>query len=260
MKPLILITNDDGISSPGLAAAAEAVADMADILIAAPHTQQTGMGRAFPRSRDTGMIEEKELSIGGRTVLGYAVHGSPALAVSHGVLELAERRPDLCISGINYGENMGAVLTCSGTLGAAFEAVSHGIPSIAVSLEIDFTVHRVNDFPETDWRTAAAMLRRWTKRVLDDGMPGQADILNINVPAFTPCPEECRITTQSRQNYFEFVKPSKRDLHRPFMMESRLYVDKKTLEKDSDIYAVHVDRVTSVTPLSTVMSVKIQEH
>ena len=97
MKPLILITNDDGIHSPGLAAAACAAADLADILIVAPHTQQTGMARAFPRTEDAGIIEEEWIQINGQEVRGYGVHGSPALAVAHGVLELAERKPDLCI-------------------------------------------------------------------------------------------------------------------------------------------------------------------
>lgn len=118
MKPLILITNDDAIRSPGLAAAAEAVEDLAELLIAALHIQQTGMERLFPRHPDNGIIDEKILKINGHDVKGYAVHGTPALAVAHGVLELTDKKSDLCISGINYGENMRSGLTCSGTLGA----------------------------------------------------------------------------------------------------------------------------------------------
>lgn len=255
MKPLILITNDDGIRSPGLIAAAEAVADIGDILIAAPHTQQTGMGRAFPRMEDTGMIEEEAVEIRGWPVRAYGVHGSPAFAVAHGILELSGRRPDLCISGINYGENMGAVLTCSGTLGAAFEAVSHGVPAIAVSLEADLDIQRSNEFRAADFGPSMELLRIWTARVLEEGMPKHVDILNINVPAAPRHPGEYRITAQSRQNYFEFIRPGKRDLHRPFSLRSRLHVDEETLEKDSDIYAVYVDKTASVTPVNIVMSI-----
>lgn len=256
-RPLILITNDDGIHSPGLRAAAEAAADMADIVIAAPHTQQTGMGRAFPDTEDMGVIETESMDINGRMVQAYGVHGSPALAAAHGILELAGRRPDLCVSGINYGENMGAVLTCSGTLGAAFEAVSHNVPAIAVSLETDLKIQRSNDFQAADFGPAAEVLRTWTARVLEEGMPENVDILNINVPADPRSPGEYRITTQSRQNYIEFIRPGKRELDRPFSMKSRLYVDEETLERESDIYAVYVDKVASVTPLNIVMSVEM---
>ena len=258
MKPVILITNDDGVRSPGLRAAAEAVADLGDILIAAPHTQQTGMGRAFPRAEDTGMIEEGTMEIRGRSVPAYAVHGSPALAAAHGILELAGRKPDLCISGINYGENMGAVLTCSGTLGAAFEAVSHGMPAIAVSLEADLHIQRSNDYGEAGWDNSREILHIWARQMLEEGMPEGVDILNINVPAFPDRQGAYRITTQSRQNYFEFIKPGKRDLRQPFALKSRLYVDEETLERDSDIYAVYIDKIASVTPLNMVMSVELR--
>lgn len=257
MKPLILITNDDGIRSPGLAAAALAVEDLADILIAAPHAQQTGMGRAFTRSPDGGIIEKEDMTVNGHEVMAYAVHGTPALSVAHGVLELADRKPALCISGINYGENMGNLLTCSGTLGAAFEAASHNIPAIAVSLEAEFEKVCSDNFEQKDWRPAMDMLRRWAVKILDEGMPPNTDVLNINVPSIPDNSKMYRITTQSRQNYFEFIKPGKRLFHKPFRMDSRLYVDEDTLEEDSDIYAVYKDRIISVTPISKVMSVRL---
>lgn len=257
MKPMILITNDDGILSPGLAAAAEAVADLADVVISAPHTQQTGMGRAFPRTEDTGIIEAVEMSVRGRSMKGYSVHGSPAFAAAHGILELSERKPDLCISGINYGENLGTVLTCSGTFGAALEAVSHKVPAIAVSLEADLQIQRSNEFQDTDWGASMNVLRTWVSRVLQEGMPKDVDILNINVPAKPAKWGEYRITTQSRQNYFQFIKPEKRELGQPFLLKSHLWVDEDTLEKDSDIYAVYVDKIASVTPVNIVMSVEM---
>lgn len=259
MKPLILITNDDGIRSPGLAAAAEAVEDLAELLIAAPHMQQTGMGRAFPHCPDNGIIDEKILEINGHKVKGYAVHGTPALAVAHGVLELTERKPDLCISGVNYGENMGSVLTCSGTLGAAFEAVSHEIPAIAVSLTADLSVQRSDEFRETDWSTAKKMLRLWTSRILREGMPKNVDLFNINVPACGMKPEEYRITTQSQQSSIQFVKTAPRDMKQPFALKSRILTPKEVLEKDSDIYAVYVDKITSVTPINVNMTANWRE-
>ena len=252
-KPLILITNDDGIHSPGLLAAAEAVSGLGELLPSAPIHQQTGMGRAFPRMADTGILEPVELCAGGQEIQGFGVHGSPAFSVSYGVLELAPRKPDLCISGINYGENLGTCVSCSGTLGAAFEANSHGIPAIAVSIPMDLSLQRTDDYPQADWEAAKIVLRHWAQWVLENGMPAGVDTLNISLP-LKPCdPKLCRITTQSRQNYYEFIRPGRRDFGKPYALKSEISLHMDTLERDSDIYAVCVDNVVSVTPMSMLM-------
>jgi len=116
MKPYILLTNDDGITSPGLLALAEVLIDFADVCIAAPIHQQTGMGRSFPRVPDNGIIKQIPLTLNNRTIPAYGVYGSPAFVVAHAMLELVDRKPDLCLCGINYGENLGLSLTCSGTV------------------------------------------------------------------------------------------------------------------------------------------------
>lgn len=250
MKPLILVTNDDGYRSPGIRAAAEAVWDLGEVLIAAPYQQQSGMGRAFPRTADDGIIEQSEITVQGTAIPIYGVHGSPALAAAHGILEIAGRKPDLCISGINYGENLGMTVTCSGTLGAALEAVSHGVPAIAVSVGADLSVQRTNAFPRTDWKPAMRILRRLAGEVLEKGMWPGADLLNINLPGDGPDKLEYRVTSLSRQNYFCFRKPEKRDWSKPFSLQSERMVDLDLLEPDSDIYAVYVDGRISVTPLS----------
>lgn len=254
MKPLILITNDDGCRSPGLQAVAEAVRGLGEILVAAPFVQQTGMGRAFPRAADNGIIEQSEMTVQGDRIPVYGVHGSPALAVAHGILEIAGRKPDLCISGINYGENLGMTVTCSGTLGAAFEAVSHGVPAIAVSVAADLSVQRTEAFPRIDWGPAMRILRSVAGEVLEKGMWPGADLLNINLPKAGADGSTYRVTSLSRQNYFCFRKPGKRDWSKPFSLQSELAVNLDGLEPDSDIYAVYVDRQISVTPLSVRMT------
>lgn len=248
-RPLILVTNDDGIHSPGLYAAAQVAAKIGDVIIAAPHTQQTGMGRSFPICPDDGIVEKVP-----GAMPAYAVHGSPARAVAYGVLELADRKPDLCVSGINYGENLGTCLPCSGTLGALFEASSHGIPGIAVSVEADLSRQHSEDFGEMDWSAAQSILERYIRQILEEGM--RADAWNINVPAGLQFPYPERRTVLSRQNYFYFLKPEKRDYSQPYRLKSEKLVDMESLEKDSDIYAVYVDRVASVTLLNFDMSVR----
>lgn len=258
MRPFILITNDDGILSPGLHAAVEAVQDLGDILIAAPIRQQTGMARSFPYLEDTGIIEEIPLEIGGKTMIGYGVHGSPAYCVAEGVIELAGRKPDLCISGINYGENLGRVLTLSGTVGAILEADSYDIPGIAVSALADMSTFFTMDYQEYPWKTAQAVTRRWTERILREGMPEGVRMFNINVPENATCDTPERMTRQALQTYFVFQKPEKRDFSRPHKIHSKIVIEEEKLEADSDIRAACIDRVISVTPLNGDLSVSIK--
>ena len=93
-KPIILFTNDDGIASPGLWAAAEAFADLCEVLVVAPREQQSGMGRSLPVTSEGRIYEQKHI-FSGSEVTVYAVDGTPAQAVQHGVLELAARLPSL---------------------------------------------------------------------------------------------------------------------------------------------------------------------
>ena len=257
MKPLILITNDDGILSPGLHAAAEAVMDFADLLIVAPHTQQTSMGRSFPKTDDIGIIDGHELILNGVISKAYGVHGSPATAVSHAILELADRKPDLCISGINYGENIGLSLSCSGTVGAAFEANSYDIPSIAISLEVPIENQHSNEFGKINWSAAKYFTRIIAKYILKNNLDPQIALLNINVPSNANENTEVLITRQSRQNYFIFNKPEKREFTHKHRLSVSLEINKETLEINSDIYAFVYKRAVSITPVTWDMTANI---
>lgn len=249
MKPLILITNDDGIYSPGIQAVAEAVDDLGELLIAAPITQQTSMGRAFPRIPDLGIIEPVALPVNGRKRTGYGVHASPAYTVAHAVLEIAGRKPDICISGINYGENIGMTLTCSGTLGACFEAQSHGIPALALSRQIGLDFQRSTRYSALPWEKEKKITRKWAEKLLKKKLPKGVDILNINIPQEVDDINDFMLTTQSDQNYFCFIKPEKRDFSKPFELQSQRQVALEKLDKKSDIYALYVEHRTSVTPV-----------
>ncbi len=133
-KCQILLTNDDGIQSPGLWAAAEALSELGFVTVAAPREQSSGMGRSLPMTSD-GVIRPEVLNVCGKDWTVYAVGGTPAQAVLHGILEIMPQKPDLVVSGINYGENVATGITISGTVGAAMEAASQGIPALAASLE-----------------------------------------------------------------------------------------------------------------------------
>lgn len=260
MKPLILITNDDGINSPGLRAAAEALCDIGEILIVAPKNQQTGMGRSFPKNIDTGIIEILYLELNKNKAFPfYAVSGSPAQAAAHGVLEIADRKPDLCISGVNYGENLGGTNFISGTLGATMEAASYGIPSLAFSIGAASHEHYEKPYSENDWNVVSFFVRKLASEILNNGLHHNISVLNVNIPSEATTNTEIRITSQSSQNYYTCIKPDKRDFTKAFKLPIKAEIDYETLEKESDIYAFCVDKVVSVTPIGKDLTVRDNE-
>jgi 5'-nucleotidase len=251
--PLILVTNDDGLDSPGLHAAAAAVADLGELLLVAPATQQTAMSRAFVTDAGAGVVRRVEMHIAGRAVSGYAVTGSPVMAVTHAVLELAGRPIALCVSGINYGENIGGAIGVSGTVGAAFEADAHGIPSIAAAITAQVSEWRT--FGTLDWTAARHFTWLLARQVLRQGMPEGVSVLNLNVPRGATTRTELRRTAQSQQPYYvRRGRGSARPLDQPYQFPVEVVVDRDRLEPGTDIHAIVCDQVASVTPLTWQMT------
>ncbi len=257
MKNLILVTNDDGIDSPGLRAAAEAVIELGDVICVAPQTQQTSMSRAFPKDPRNGIISAQSFRIGDALVPAYGVHGSPALAVSHAVLELCDRKPALCISGINYGENLGLSVFTSGTIGAAFEADSYDIPAIAVSREAPISQHHSSEFSAMDWAASKHFISKFASELLAMRLPPYFAVLNINLPHDATPSTPFEVTRQSRQNHFVLARPSKRIFAEPYRLRVEVKTDTATLEEDSDIACFCHRHHVSVTPLTWNLSCQL---
>ncbi len=246
-RPLILLTNDDGIQSPGIAAAAAALAPLGELVVAAPRDQQTSAGRSLPVTTD-GRIERVNMPVAGAQVEAYAVGGTPAQSVLHAVLEIVPRQPNLVVSGINYGENVGTGITVSGTVGAALEAAALGIPALAVSLQILgeewYTYH------DLDFSAAAAFTARFARSLLGRALPADVDLLKVDVPSEATPETPWRITRQSRQRYYMpyLIRDGGWDT-RGFV-SARIKVKQEEVEPDSDVYALVYDKVVSVTPVS----------
>ena len=255
-SPLILITNDDGIHSPGLRAAAATLELMGEILIVAPAQQQSGMGRSMPPFYE-GSICRQTIQVNGHEIEGYCVEGSPTQVVQHGLVEIAPRKPDLVVSGINYGENIGSGITISGTVGAAMEGADFQIPALAVSLNTA-PEHYLNPSETVDMRVAAYFLQFFAKRTLEVGLPPGADLLKIDVPQAATPQTPWRWTRVSRQRYFYPVKPHRRRPSDSGPLGFEIRIDLDTLEPDSDIRAVIVDGVVSVTPLTLDMTARVE--
>ena len=246
-RPLILLTNDDGIRSPGLKAAARAVQGLGELLVVAPATQQTAMGRSFTGRADA-VLEPAGFDVEGQAVRAYACEGSPASVVRHGLLVLCrERLPDLVVSGINYGENVGGSITASGTVGAAFEAASLGIPALAASLQMHPSAFLHHG--EQDWQAAEHFLGLFARKLLRASLPFDVDVLKLDVPEQATPDTPWRFTRLSRQRYFTRVLEAPTLASRLGDGHVAVKVDHATLEADSDIQAL-VEGAVAVTPLS----------
>jgi 5'-nucleotidase len=247
--PRILITNDDGILSPGLAAVAAAVDDLGELLLVAPMVQQTSMSRARSQTgMDNGVFSHQNVVFGNQKWKGIGINCTPALCVEYAISEISSGPIDLVISGINYGENIGNCVTVSGTIGAALEAADHGIPAIAISLEINSGDYHSFDQP-MDFTAAMYFCRQFAKKVLFNEIPSDVDILKIEIPVNATQYTKWVVTEQDRITYYQPQFKSRRD---PFIESGIIqhYSQKgKYLSEKSDAYALAQGWV-SVTPLS----------
>ncbi len=247
-QPQILLTNDDGIRSPGLWMAAQHLSQLGYVNVAAPRDQLSGAGRSLPSSSD-GMITTQPMEVNGQTWQVYAVGASPAQVVLHAVLEILPHKPDLVVSGINYGENVGTGITVSGTVGAAMEAASMGIPSLAISLETCPEYH-LSYSTDVDFSVAGYFAVYFGKLLLKHCLPFDVDVLKVDVPSDATPDTPWMITRVSRTPYYEPLPPERDSWEKPAPIPYRR--TDQTLDEpiDSDVYALRVKRLVSVTPLS----------
>lgn len=169
-KLSILVSNDDGIFSDGLASLVNQLHSIADVTIVAPDSQQSAVGHAITVHRPLRVREVKKEG----NFFGYAVDGTPADCVKLAIRNLMKTKPDLVISGINHGSNTAISVIYSGTVSAATEGTILGIPSFAMSL----TTFEAN----ADFSYAAKFACQLAKKVIENGL-GNGTMLNVNIPA-----------------------------------------------------------------------------
>jgi len=247
-KKQILLTNDDGIQSPGLWAAAQALSELGFVHVVAPRDQYSGAGRSMPSTSD-GLIQLQVVVVNGQTWQVHAVGGTPAQAVQHALLEILPQKPDLVVAGINFGENLGMGVTISGTVGAAMEAAALGVPALAVSLETD-PIHHYSHSEEVDFSTAAHFTTYFSRLLLETSLPEDVDLLKLDIPSDATPATPWHVTRLSRHNYFEPTAPQRDSWDTPTRIGYRYAFDKELHSPDSDTFAIVVRRYVSLTPLS----------
>jgi len=229
MLPLILVTNDDGVHAPGIRALADALRPLAEVHVVAPDREVSACSQSLALKHPL-RAERIEPSV-------HAVDGTPADCVNLAIVKLLPRRPDLVVSGINRGANLGDDIFYSGTVGGAREGTFFGVPAIAISLAAR---------AEIDFGPSAEFAARLAARVLDHGLP-ERTLLNVNVPPGHPA--GVAVTVQGRREHegtiLEALDPRRRTYY--WIEEGR---DKWESDELSDISAVRRGLV-SITPLQT---------
>ena len=226
--PNILLTNDDGIQAEGLRALAEALADLATISIVAPSSEQSGKAQSLTLRTPIicHPIAERQ----------WAIDGTPADCVIVALHKLLPEKPDLVISGINHGANLGENAYYSGTVGAAREAALHHIPAVAISL--------CSKKPSVDFERAARVARTVAELILEEGLSDEV-LLNVNVPE--PWQGGVKFTRQSKKITRNQLSEGKDPRGRTYYWLSEQRID-KDVEPDTD-YAAIFSGAVSVTPL-----------
>ncbi len=243
--PEILVTNDDGVYSSGIKAAYRSVCDLGNVTVAAPSVQKSGVGRSVSIFEPLRIYEIKL-----DTFEAYAIAGTPADSVILAIFAIMDRLPDLCVSGFNIGENISTdTVTTSGTIGAALEAASYGMPAITASIQVTDQGDKFDDHRhyEYDFDSGVDLVRKIAERALKRGFPDGVDILNVNIPRNATVDTEIEITRLARKIFKTGVEKRHDPRGRPYYwINGDLVPDD---EVGTDLHAFVRGHI-SVTPLS----------
>lgn len=171
-KPLILVTNDDGITAKGIRSLIEAVKPFGDIIIVAPDKPQSGMGHAITVNNPLRLVKSRLYS----EYEAYMCSGTPVDCVKLGIYEVLKKKPDLLVSGINHGENSSTNVLYSGTMSAAVEGAMEQVPSVGFSL-MDFSA-------DADFTVSKEVVKQVVQQMLTQSFP-LGTCLNVNIPKCT---------------------------------------------------------------------------
>lgn len=191
-KPLILVTNDDGITAPGIRTLIEVMNEIGDVVVVAPDSPQSGMGHAITIN-STLFVEKVTVDKGNQQE--YSCSGTPADCVKLAVKQILKRRPDLCVSGINHGSNSSINVIYSGTMSAALEAGIEGIPAIGFSL-LDY-----------NWNANFEPSKKFIKTIVENALENKIPngvVLNVNIPNLEEKDiEGIKVCRQAKANWEE---------------------------------------------------------
>ena len=225
-KPLILVTNDDGITAKGIKALIEVAQKLGEVVVVAPDSPQSGMGHAITIHDP---LRLKKVDLFGN-VEAYECSGTPVDCVKLGqYIALKGRKLDLCVSGINHGSNVATNILYSGTMSAAMEASMEGIDSIGFSL--------LNYKADADFETCKIWVEKIMRSVLENGLKG-GQLLNVNIPDLKNDEiKGLKVCRQSNSRWIEEFKENKDPMGRKYYWLTGSFVT-KDMSEDTDVWAL----------------------
>jgi 5'-nucleotidase len=256
-KPHILVTNDDGIESPGLWAAVKALSTLGKVWVVAPREQSTSAGRSTPPTSD-GYITPHIYRSNGLDVTAYAVGGTPAQAVLLALLDILPQPPDLVVSGINYGTNAGPGITNSGTVGAAIEAAAQKIPALAISIETKMEQELTHSL-EVDFSAAAAFTATFAKLLMKHRLPPDVHVIKIEVPSDATPQTPWEITNLSLEPVYLPHLAHRQSCDDPQKIWYTIQPNPSSFQPGTDAHTLFVKRMVAVTPLSIDMTSRVRK-
>ena len=234
-KPLILVTNDDGITAPGLRTLINIMNEIGDVVVVAPDSPQSGMGHAITIN-DTLYCKKEKIDDGPQTE--YSISGTPADCVKFAVRKILDKKPDLCVSGINHGANSSINVIYSGTMSAAVEAGIEGIKSIGFSL--------LNYNWDADFQPCEEYITRICKNVLSQKK--QDLILNVNFPSNTKQFKGIKVCRQAKGYWQDTYDKRISPLGKEYYWLTGEFINKDS-NKETDEWALSQGYV-SIVPVS----------
>ncbi|MCH5242327.1 MAG: 5'/3'-nucleotidase SurE [Muribaculaceae bacterium] len=234
-SPLILVSNDDGISAKGVHELIKCLQHIGDVVCVCPESPQSGMGMAL--TVNSPLRVKKLEDFHGAAM--YKVSGTPVDCIKMAVDNLLSRKPDIVVSGINHGSNAAINVVYSGTMGAAFEGCAYGIPSIGFSL----TSHD----EDAEFSPCMPVVDKLVRSVLEKGLP-LGVCLNVNMPAHVSCYKEMRVVRGCRgrwnDRYEEYFDPA----HRPFYWLAGNFINEEPQNEDTDEWCL-ANGIVSIVPV-----------
>lgn len=230
----ILLTNDDGISAPGIKALWDILRQEAEVFVVAPSMEQSASSQAITVHHP---IRVDEYNIDAEGIKGWSVGGTPTDCVKLALASILDKKPDIVISGINLGANLGSDVLYSGTVSAAIEGALHNIPAIAVSLDLR---------EEPDFSHAASFTYRLARKLMQEKLPSNT-LLNVNVPSSAKSAKEMMMTQLGVREYINTFDKRTDPRGRCYYWMGGQIMDREDAE-NTDVFAVKNGKI-SVTPI-----------
>lgn len=234
-RPLIFVTNDDGINANGVHALIDFISDFGDVICVCPDSPRSAQSMAITVNTPLRISHHDDYN----GSLMFSINGTPVDCVKLGIHAITQRLPNLVVSGINHGSNASINVIYSGTMGAALEGCAFGIPSIGFSL--------TNHSPSADFMPCKKFIRTIVNKVLTDGLP-KGVCLNVNIPDSIPAPVEMKVVRSAKgkwtDEYDKYVDPQ----GHPFYRLTGNFLNEEPEATDTDEWCLQ-HGIVSVVPI-----------